>query len=49
MSRISRRKAFLSTAGVAAAPSLMAAPGALVLLDQLSGLLVLVGTEAFRG
>ncbi|MBL8179539.1 MAG: aminotransferase class V-fold PLP-dependent enzyme [Bryobacterales bacterium] len=28
MSRISRRKAFLSTAGVAAAPSLMAAPAA---------------------
>lgn len=26
-----------------------AAPGALVLLDHLSGLLVLVGTEAFRG
>ena len=26
-----------------------AAPGTLVLLDQLSGLLVLVGTEAFRG
>jgi hypothetical protein len=26
-----------------------AAPGALVLLDHLSGLLVLVSTEAFRG
>lgn len=26
-----------------------AAPGTLVLFDQLSGLLVLVGTEAFRG
>ena len=26
-----------------------AAPGTLVLLDHLSGLLVLVGTEAFRG
>lgn len=26
-----------------------AAPGTLVLLDQLSGLLVLVGAEAFRG
>jgi hypothetical protein len=26
-----------------------AAPGALVLLDHLSGFLVLVGTEAFRG
>lgn len=32
-----------------ALPYESAAPGALVLLDHLSGLLVLVGTEAFRG
>jgi hypothetical protein len=32
-----------------ALPFQSAAPGSLVLLDHLSGLLVLVGTEAFRG